>query len=183
MEWLTDALQQEALRIIEHIDDLGGAAQAIAWVQDEIHRVAWQHQRDIESGERVVVGVNAFAGDDDGVRIDTPAFHELEEEQCGRLARLRQQRDPAAVRSALDRVRDAAAGSDNLLPPMVLAVKAGATLGEISDVLRSAWGTFRGVASGGTRRLDSLAGFQHRDSCRLTSIAAPTDTASSSSSA
>ena len=147
VEWLTDALETEAVRYLEQIDELGGAARALEFVQDQIHRAAWDHQRAVERDEKIVVGVNAFTTDDQGVRIEIPAFAELESEQRDRLRRVRERRDARAVASALQHVRAAACGSANLLPPLVAAVRAYATLGEISDVLREEWGAFRGVAS------------------------------------
>jgi methylmalonyl-CoA mutase N-terminal domain/subunit len=148
IEALTDALEREALRYIDRIDELGGAARAIEFVQDEIHRAAWEHQRAVESGERVVVGVNAYRAADDRPHIAVAAFAELEAAQRARLVSWRERRDAGLVVRARRDIRAAAAGTDNLLPPIIEAVRAGTTLGEISDVLREEWGTFRGVATG-----------------------------------
>jgi methylmalonyl-CoA mutase N-terminal domain/subunit len=147
VEWLTDALEAEARGYIEKIDALGGAARALEFVQDQIQRAAWDHQRAVERGDRIVVGVNAFTTEDEGVHIEIPAFAELESEQRERLHGVRARRDARAVQSALQNVRAAARGTSNLLPPLIAAVRAYATLGEISDVLREEWGAFRGVAS------------------------------------
>jgi methylmalonyl-CoA mutase N-terminal domain/subunit len=91
--------------------------------------------------------LNRFTIDDQGPSMEIPAFAELEATQKRRVARVRSGRDAAAADRALRTVADAAAGTTNLVPPMIDAVRAGATLGEISDVLRTAWGTYRGVAT------------------------------------
>ena len=91
------------------------------------------------------MGVNEFTEDEKGSRIEQPDYGTLESEQKSRLADVRARRDDGAVTEALEGVREAARGDDNLLPPMVEAVKAMATLGEISDVLRDEWGEHRSV--------------------------------------
>jgi methylmalonyl-CoA mutase, N-terminal domain len=147
VEALTDALEAEALGYIRQVDELGGAAKSIEFFQEEIHRAAYAHQLAVESGERTVVGVNAFRTDDAPPRMTTPAYAELEARQRGKVAALRARRDGEKVEQALLAVRTAALSGENLLPPMIDAVKAFATLGEISDALRAEWGVFRGVAS------------------------------------
>jgi methylmalonyl-CoA mutase N-terminal domain/subunit len=147
VEALTAALEAEAGQYLTRIDEMGGSAAALAWIQDQIHRAAYDHQRAVERGERVVVGVNAYASADEPMHIEMPAFAELERAQRERLAALRAQRDNARAGAALHDVRAAARGTANLLPPLIDAVKVGATLGEISDVLRQEWGTFRAVAT------------------------------------
>jgi methylmalonyl-CoA mutase N-terminal domain/subunit len=147
VEALTDALETEALRYMDEIDGMGGAALAIEYVQDQIHRAAWKHQKAVESGDRIVVGVNRYTSADQGPPIETAAFAELESTQRARLAGLRTSRDETAVTAAIEAIGRAASGTDNLVPPMIEAVRSGATLGEISDVLRSIWGTYRGVAT------------------------------------
>jgi methylmalonyl-CoA mutase N-terminal domain/subunit len=147
VESLTDALETEAMRYIDEIDGLGGAASSIEYMQDQIHRAAWKHQQAVEHGDRVVVGVNRYASADRGSPIEIPAFAELEAGQRARVAAVRSGRDDAVTSRALEAVGQAADGTDNLVPPMVEAVRAGATLGEISDVLRRVWGTYRGVAT------------------------------------
>jgi methylmalonyl-CoA mutase, N-terminal domain len=147
VEALTDRLEAEARALIEAVDGMGGAARAIEFFQDEIHRAAWQHQQAVEQDVIGVVGVNRYRVDEPPARIATPAYGDLEKQQCERLAGLRGDRDRTAVAAALDAVRAAARGSANLVPPMIDAVKAMATLGEISNVLREEWGVFRGVAA------------------------------------
>jgi methylmalonyl-CoA mutase N-terminal domain/subunit len=147
VEALTAELEERARALIEKVDELGGAAEAIAFFQDEIHQAAYAHQRAIESDDIGVVGVNRYRTDEVAPRIESAAFAELEAGQTARLARLRRERDAERVGEALARVTAAARGSDNLLPPLIAAVRAHATLGEISDVLREEWGVYRGVAA------------------------------------
>lgn len=143
VEALTDALEEKALEYLARIEELGGAARAIPFVQEEIHRAAYEHQLAIERGERIVVGVNAYQGGET-VRIDQPDYPALEAAQKAKVAELRTRRDDDAVRAALAEVREAAREGDNLLPPIISAVKALATIGEISDLLREEWGEYRG---------------------------------------
>jgi methylmalonyl-CoA mutase N-terminal domain/subunit len=146
VESLTDSLIERASQLIVEVDGLGGSVEAIAsgWMQSRIAESAYRAQQEIESGRQVVVGVNRFAEPDAGEtqmalqRID-PA---IEREQVARLTAYRTERDAAAVESRLDDVRRAAEGSENLMPHFVEAVDAGATLGEICNVLRGAFGTY-----------------------------------------
>ena len=111
-------------------------------MRDEIHRAAYSHQLDVESGKRVVVGVNRYETDDAPEPPPGPDFRELESRQIASLGRLKGGRDSGAVGRHLGCVREVAGGDANLLPAMIDAVKAGVTLGEISDALRSVWGTY-----------------------------------------
>jgi methylmalonyl-CoA mutase N-terminal domain/subunit len=143
VESLTDALESRARQYIEEIDGMPGAAEAVAYMQEEIHRAAYAHQKAVESGERRVVGVNCFREDDEPrVPRDPVDYGELERIQSERLDAFRRRRDDRRAEAALQRVRAAAAGTENLLPPIVQAVKAGATLGAISDALRAEWGRY-----------------------------------------
>jgi methylmalonyl-CoA mutase N-terminal domain/subunit len=142
IEALTDRIESDALAYVERIDALGGASRAVEYMQDEIHRTAYAHQLAVESGDRLVVGVNAFVEDEESSVLPKPDYSELESQQKGRLAALKRDRDGSAVANALQAVRTAAASSDNLMPSIVAAGKALATLGEISDVLREEWGTY-----------------------------------------
>ena len=143
VEALTDALEDAAREYLDQVDELGGAARAIPFFQEEIHRSAYEHQQAVESGERVIVGVNEYREQEAGSRIEQPDYSALERGQVERLRRVRAERNADAVTRTLDAVRQSARGSDNLLPPMVEAVKAMASLGEISDVLREEWGEYR----------------------------------------
>ncbi len=146
VETLTGELIRRARAGIEEVDAMGGSIAAIesGWMQARIADSAYRAQQAIERGERVVVGVNKFA--ESGVvpevalqRID----ESVERDQVARLAAVRAARDASAVRDHLARIRAAAAGSENLMPHFVDAVDAGVTLGEICDVLRDVFGTYR----------------------------------------
>ena len=143
VESLTDALEARARKYIARIDELGGAVRAIDYMQDEIHRAAYRHQRAIERGDLEVVGVNVH---DDPVPVETPTppdYARLAEEQRRRLAGLKAARDAPDVEASLARIRRTAAGDANLLPVLIDAVRRRVTLGEISHVLRDVWGEYR----------------------------------------
>ena len=137
-------MEDRARAYLATIEEMGGAAGAITYMQEEIHKAAYRHQLAIESGERPVVGVNVHAEDDGGTPLVQPDYSALEREQRGRLAESRASRDGTAVAAALEGVRSAARSVDNLMPPIILAVKSGATLGEISGTLRDEWGRYEG---------------------------------------
>jgi methylmalonyl-CoA mutase N-terminal domain/subunit len=145
VEALTDELEQMAVAYVEKIDGLGGAVAAIeqGFYQDEIHEAAFRIQHGVESGERVVVGVNAHL-DPEERPIELQGIDEAEtERQLARVRELRASRDRAAVDAALVEVAAAARGTANLLPPMREALRVRATLGEVSDVLRGVFGEYR----------------------------------------
>jgi methylmalonyl-CoA mutase N-terminal domain/subunit len=145
VESLTDAIETEARRLIAEIDEVGGAARAIerGVFQEAIARSAYELQKAQESGKRVVVGVNRFTDDSPPMSIDSPDFSALEQQQQTRLADTRRRRDSDQVKSVLGSLTQAAAGSSPLMPLIIHAVKARATLGEISDTLRAVWGVYR----------------------------------------
>ena len=145
VESLTDGLEGKVREYLAEVEELGGAAAAVAYFQEQIHQSAYAHQQAVESGDQVIVGVNEYREDEAGTGIEQPDYGTLEADQKDRLAAVKRDRDDAAVERRLDAVADAAAGAENLLPPMVEAVKAMATLGEISDVLRRQWGEHRGT--------------------------------------
>ncbi len=142
VESLTNEVQARAEEYLERIEGQGGAVAAIeaGWIQDEIHESAFRIQRDVESGKRVVVGVNRFAEDQEEPvelqRLDQDAARR----QVEGLRELREGRDGSAVERALKEVEETARGTDNLLFPMREALKVRATLGEVSDALRRAFG-------------------------------------------
>jgi len=142
VESLTTSLEEAATAYLDRIASLGGAARAIPFMREEIHRTAYEHQLAVESGERVVVGVNRYLDDSPPPDLPRPDFRALEDAQRDRLTTLRATRDPGRVDAALAGIRAAATGAENLIPLIVAAVKVRATLGEISDVLRSVWGTY-----------------------------------------
>jgi methylmalonyl-CoA mutase N-terminal domain/subunit len=145
VESLTDQIEADARTLIEEVDALGGAARAIerGFFQEAIARSAYELQKAQESGDRVVVGVNRFTDETPPLPIDTPDFSALEAQQQARLAGVKRDRDARAVEAALADLRSVAAGTDPLMPPIVAAVRVRATLGEISDTLRSVWGVYR----------------------------------------
>ena len=142
VESLTGEIEQRAGEYLEKIEGMGGAVAAIdaGWIQGEIHDAAFRIQQGIESGERVVVGVNRFVEDQE----EPVEIQKLDEEQVRRqserLRELREGRDNAAVERALKEVEETARGPENLLPPMREALRARATLGEVSDALRRVFG-------------------------------------------
>jgi methylmalonyl-CoA mutase N-terminal domain/subunit len=146
VETLTDELERAATEIIEKVEALGGAVAAIeaGYYQDEIHEAAFRIQRGIETGDRVVVGVNRFV-DADGKDVELQQISAEETaQQVSRLRELRASRDQPAVDAALEAVEAAAAGNtENLLSPMREALKRRATLGEVSDALRRVFGEYR----------------------------------------
>ena len=145
VESLTDEIEREARAVLERIDAEGGTLAAIERgdIQRQIQESAYRDQQAVDAGERTVVGVNRF-DDDGGVNIDTlridPA---VETDQRERVARVRASRDPGQHRGALDAVTAAARGGGNLVPPIVAAVEARATVGEIADTLRAVFGEYR----------------------------------------
>ena len=146
VESLTDDLEAEAREILDAVDDRGGMLRAIedGWVQRRIQDVAYERQQEIEDGDRIVVGVNEYETEDQDVEMDLEEVTEEDaDRQRERLATVRSERDDGDVEAALAAVEDAAEGDANLLPPMIEAVKAEATVGEICDVLRDVFGEYR----------------------------------------
>ncbi len=142
VEALTTALEQHATEYLERIAEMGGAAGAISFMREEIHRAAYEHQLAVESGDRVVVGVNRYQDRSPTPTFPVPDFRALEAAQRDRVSAVRMDRDADLATAALRAVSAAASGTDNLIPPIIAAVKARATLGEISDALRAIWGTY-----------------------------------------
>ncbi len=144
VESLTNSLEQEAARIMARIEDMGGAVAAIegGWMQSEIQEASVRWQREVESGDRVIVGVNDFIDPNEDA---TPIFRPnlaVVESQLERLKRVRATRDQAAAQAALAHLREAARGDVNLMEPILEAVRVYATLGEMCDVLREEWGEY-----------------------------------------
>jgi methylmalonyl-CoA mutase N-terminal domain/subunit len=145
VEALTDELEAEAFDVLDEIDERGGMRKAVesGWVQDQIQNVAFERQREIETGERVIVGVNEYTVDEDP-KEDIEEVSEAEQRrQRERVQRLREERDGEAVEAALGALRDAAEGDENLMPYIVDAVKVYATTGEICDAMREVFGEYR----------------------------------------
>jgi methylmalonyl-CoA mutase N-terminal domain/subunit len=145
VESLTDELEREARDILAEVDDRGGMLEAVKsrWVQRHIQDTAFERQQEIEEGERIIVGVNEYQVDEDPQVDLEEVTEEDERRQVERLERTREERDDEAVEAALAAVRSAARGDANLLAPMIDAVKAYATVGEISGVLREEFGEYR----------------------------------------
>jgi methylmalonyl-CoA mutase N-terminal domain/subunit len=145
IEHLTNEIERGALAYIEKIDSLGGMLRAIeaGFVQTEIQKAAYEYQRAVETKEQVVVGVNDFIAEEERaiptLRIDP----QIEREQIQRLQALRAKRDANKTRAAISELERRAATSENLLPAILAAVEACATVGEISDTLRRAFGEYR----------------------------------------
>jgi methylmalonyl-CoA mutase N-terminal domain/subunit len=144
VEAMTDEIEARAEAYIKKIDEMGGMVQAISkgYVQREIQDAAYAWQKSVEAKEQVVVGVNAYQSEDPPVpvmKIDPV----LEEQQVARTKAFRARRDSVAAKQAVDAVRAAAKGSDNLMPVILAAVKAQATKGEIADAMRDVFGEYR----------------------------------------
>ena len=146
IEELTDRIEEGARRIIERVDAAGGTLAAIerGLIQREIQDAAYQAQQRLDAGDAVVVGVNRYTGGAapiDVLRIDA----ELERRQAERVREVRASRDAAAWSAAIDRVRAAARDGSNLVPPVLAAVEARATVGEIADTLRGVFGEHKEI--------------------------------------
>ncbi|MCU0259469.1 MAG: methylmalonyl-CoA mutase family protein [Ilumatobacteraceae bacterium] len=145
VESLTDEVERLAWEYIERIDEMGGAVAAIEahYQMDEIEQSAYEYTKSIDDDERVIVGVNRFTVDDEPEPTVFPIDPALERGQRERLAAFKADRDQALVRARLDDVAAAARGTQNLLYPMKEALRANATLGEVSDALRDVFGVYQ----------------------------------------
>ena len=145
VESLTDAVEEEAWGYIKQIDEMGGSVKAIEqrFMQHEIEDAAYRYQREVEREDRIIVGVNRYASDDDPEMDLHTVDESIREKQVDRLRQLRDSRDSSAVEKALSDLKSAAEGSDNLLYPMKEALRSLATLGEVSDTLREVYGQYR----------------------------------------
>ena len=153
VESLTDELERGAMVLMARIEELGGAAKAIeaGFLHEEIARSAYAHQMRVESGETTIVGVNRFTDDGQVPDVPRPDFSRLEKDQVTRLAERRAKREAGGLASALAEVRDTATTyrddanareRASLMPAIISAVRARATVGEVADVLREEWGAF-----------------------------------------
>ena len=152
VEELTTALEQRAMELLARVDALGGAERAIAagFMQEEIARSAYEQQMRIERGETVIVGVNRFTDDREPPSIPTPDYSALERGQVERVRAVREKRDAGDVERAVSTLRDASRSyvsprgdREPLMPLIIDAVRARATVGEIADALRASWGEHR----------------------------------------
>ena len=145
VESLTDQIEQAATALIDQIEQMGGAVAGIeeGFQKAEIEKSAYRITQEIDRGERVVVGVNKYTTDGDERYEPMKVDLSIEAEQVARLATLKAERDNAEVTRLLQVIRETAAGDGNLLYPMRDALKARATVGEVSDALRDVWGTYQ----------------------------------------
>ncbi len=146
VESLTDEVEADAYDILGEVDDRGGMLEAVEsqWVQRQIQDTAFDRQKEIESNERIIVGVNEFEVAEEQEMDVQEVTEEDQRRQIERLETTRAERDDEAVDAALAALRDAARGDDNLMPCIIDAVKAYGTVGEICNVLRDEFGEFRG---------------------------------------
>ncbi|HEX9259767.1 MAG TPA: methylmalonyl-CoA mutase family protein, partial [Acidimicrobiales bacterium] len=144
VEQLTDEVERRAWEYLTKIDDLGGAVAAIeaGYQNDEIEQAAYEYTKSIDDGERTIVGVNRFTVEQETEPEIFPIDPSLQRQQVERLRRYKAARNQDAVLAALEDVRAAARGTQNLLQPMRVALKADATLGEVSDALRDVFGVY-----------------------------------------
>jgi methylmalonyl-CoA mutase N-terminal domain/subunit len=145
VEALTDEIERKAQEYIDRVEDLGGAVAAIdaGYVQAEIQEAAVKQQQDVESGARVVVGVNRFRNEQEHEQTIFRVNTEIARSQVERLRRVRAERDAVAAERALARLNESARGDGNLMAAILDAVRAYATLGEICGELRNTWGEYR----------------------------------------
>jgi methylmalonyl-CoA mutase N-terminal domain/subunit len=149
VEYLTDEMEKRALHYIDRIDRMGGMIRAVeeGFPQREIADAAYQHQREVESGDRTIVGVNRFQNEEGSnislLKIEDAVAHHQQE----KLKALKARRDAKAVQRALARIEGTCRSGENVMPALIDGVKAYVTLGEISDVYRQVWGAYREAAS------------------------------------
>ncbi|HYP45980.1 MAG TPA: methylmalonyl-CoA mutase family protein [Propionibacteriaceae bacterium] len=142
VESLTDQTEAAALALMTAVAERGGAVAAIeqGFQKSEIEQSAYRVAREIDSGERVVVGVNRFTSDEPEPYVGLQVDPAIEQAQAAKLAALRDRRDATALAAAMDALQHAARGTDNVLPPLKKALSRGATVGEVCDALRQVWG-------------------------------------------
>jgi methylmalonyl-CoA mutase N-terminal domain/subunit len=149
VEKLTNEIEQAAQELLDRVEDMGGAVAAIeaGYMQQEIQEAAVRQQQAIESGQRIVVGVNKFRTDDDGSKMIFRVNTEAAKAQVERVKRLRAERDNKAVEGSLARLNTAAHSDENIMPAILEAVKSYATLGEICGELRKVFGEYRAATA------------------------------------
>jgi methylmalonyl-CoA mutase N-terminal domain/subunit len=145
VEALTDEIERKSVEYIEKIEAMGGAIKAIesGFIQGEIGESAYQYQKEIESKKRIIVGLNQFQMEEEPLRDILRIKPEVEQYQKEKLARVKKERNNAKVKETLAVLKKAAQGTDNVVPPILEAVKVYASLGEISDTLREVFGEYR----------------------------------------
>ncbi len=145
IETLTDEIQKRAEEYIERIDEMGGAVSAIerGFIQREIHESAYRYQKAVEQGKRIVVGLNKFQTKEEPLRDILRVDPSVRERQIERLKEVKSSRDAELVKKRLSELRQAAEGDENIMPYIIEAVRAYATLGEICDTLREVFGEYQ----------------------------------------
>ncbi len=149
VEALTDQMEAAAMEYIDKIDRMGGIVRAIeeGYPQRELAQSAYEFQREVDSGERSIVGVNKYADGGPPEKIPTLKIeHAVEQSQIELMRAHKANRDAAAAARSLEAVKSAAAGDENLMPPILQAIRDGVTLGEVSDVFRAVFGEHRDPA-------------------------------------
>ncbi len=144
LESLTEEIEKQAREYIEKIDDMGGSVKAVerGFIQREIEDSAYKSQKEIESGDKTVVGLNKFQEEEDQPVDLLKLDPELMKAQMNKLEKLKAERDADKVAQTLADLKQAAQGADNIMPPLIEAVRAEATLGEVCDVLREVFGEY-----------------------------------------
>ncbi len=143
IEWLTNQMEEETYKYFDKVEAMGGVIAAIekGFFQREIAESAYRYQREIETKKRIIVGVNDFVLEGEDLSIPVLKIDpEVEKKQVARLNKVRKERDNQRVQETLDALRKASEGTDNVMPHIVEAVKAYASVGEICDVWREIWG-------------------------------------------
>ena len=145
VEHLTNDLERQAVAIMAEVEAMGGSVPAIesGWMQNQIAEASWKHQQRVDEGDEVVVGVNDFQEGGDQPQTIFSVDRRLVDDQLGRLEHHRRERDAEAVASAIAGLKAACEGDGNLLPPILDAVRAYATLGEICGAMREVFGEYR----------------------------------------
>ena len=145
LEVLTNEIEEKAMKYIEKIDSMGGAIKAIeaGYIQQEIGDSAYQYQKEIETKKRIIVGVNQFQVEEEPLQNILRISPEVEKYQRGKLSRIKKERDQGKVKDVLAVLKKIAEGTENMLPPILEAVKSYASLGEISGALREVFGEYK----------------------------------------
>jgi len=147
VEWLTSELEQQAWDYIQKVEDMGGIVAALesGWVHSELKKAVLEREKKIASGERVMVGLNKFQLDEEPYKV--PVFRanvtKVAEIQSGKLRKVKKERDNAAVGRALEKLRESTIRDENVMPAVMQAVKAQATLGEICNVWYDVYGIWQ----------------------------------------
>lgn len=145
IEYLTDEIEKGVLDYLNRIESMGGAVRCIEthYQEDEIAASAYEFEKEIESGERIIVGLNKFHENEENIKIDLLKIDEsVQRKQIERLKKDKAERDNSSVRIALEELEKAASGDSNLMPHILKCVECYSSIGEISNTLRSVWGTY-----------------------------------------